>query len=203
MHGLEPAHIDGCKHALCAGQGKVLDLRRGARPSTCGGAICCGASCFRQRQQVQCDRIVQHLGSTHTWINTAEVLHEMPVLRHRRQVQQSLRTQQPQQTQWRRLSISGMRSGLSPAPGGAPGRRRWWRSSAGTGTSGAPAHGAGCKFTINSWKTCSDHAGVLRRVCGLCSDRSSRQQDGVRDILAWPRTPAAGDLMKPNCAFHD
>jgi hypothetical protein len=60
-YALESARIGGCEHALGAGQGIVLDLGRGACPGSSGTAVCRAASCFRQRQQVQRHRVVQHL----------------------------------------------------------------------------------------------------------------------------------------------
>jgi hypothetical protein len=71
----------------------------------------------------------------------------------------------------------------SPAPGDAPGPRRWWRSSTGTGTSAAPAHGAGCMLQPDPVRP-SRSLVFQGRTCGLCSDRNSRQQVGARDTLA-------------------
>ena len=137
---LESARIVGCEHALCARQGEVLDLGRGARPCSRSGAVRCVASRFRQRQQVQRHGVVQHLAGRSTLIippspawsaASAPQMAGTAVTTHTAVTADTMEAEQ----HWRQVQR------VSPAPGGAPGRRRWWRSSAGTGTSGAPAHG--------------------------------------------------------------
>ena len=91
---------------------------------------------------------------------TAEILHELS--RHRWPVQQySVHSSHGRHNS--KAMVDGvdewMRSGVSPAPGGAPGLRRWWRSSADTGTSGAPAHKQESKRYVPQ-EVCPDCAGA-------------------------------------------